>query len=51
MVLLDPDGHYTGLLRWLDELQDKGYVAAPARDRLLVHTDIAAALDACKPTD
>ncbi|SKW48398.1 LOG family protein [Mycobacteroides abscessus subsp. massiliense] len=51
MVLLDPDGHYTGLLRWLDELQDKGYVAAHARDRLLVHTDIAAALDACKPTD
>lgn len=51
VVLLDPDGHYTGLLRWLDELQEKGYVAAPARDRLLVHTDIAAALDACKPTD
>ena len=51
VVLLDPDGHYTGLLRWLDELQDKGYVAAHARDRLLVHTDIVAALDACRPTD
>lgn len=51
MVLLDPTGHYSGLLRWLDGLQEAGYVAASARDRLLVHTDIAAALDVCGPAD
>lgn len=49
VVLLDPEGHYGGLLRWIDELQATGYVAQEARSRLLVHTDIDAALDACGP--
>jgi uncharacterized protein (TIGR00730 family) len=49
MALLDPYGHYTGLLRWLDELQAAGFVGAHARDRLMVHTEIAVALDACAP--
>lgn len=49
VVLLDPDGHYAGLLRWLDELQGNGYVHPLALDRLLVVQDIDAALDLCAP--
>jgi predicted Rossmann-fold nucleotide-binding protein len=49
VVMLDPFGHYTGLLTWLAELEDKGYVTAAALDRLLVVSDVDAALDACAP--
>ncbi|MCQ4119843.1 LOG family protein [Rhodococcus tibetensis] len=47
VVLLDPVGHYTGLLEWLDSLRGGGFVAQRALDRLLVRTDVEAALDAC----
>jgi uncharacterized protein (TIGR00730 family) len=47
VVLLDPVGHYTGLLEWLDSLRGGGFVAQRALDRLLVRTDVQAALDAC----
>lgn len=47
VVLLDPDGHYTGLLAWMRELVDRGFVLQRAMDRLVVTTDVAAALDAC----
>ncbi|GAF50803.1 hypothetical protein RW1_096_00080 [Rhodococcus wratislaviensis NBRC 100605] len=47
VVLLDPHGHYTGLLDWLDGLRGGGFVAQRALDRLLVRTDVAEALDAC----
>lgn len=50
VVLLDPDGHYDGLLAWLDGLRDSGYVAPGALDRLLTVQDVDAALDLCAET-
>ncbi|MFC4949499.1 TIGR00730 family Rossman fold protein [Pseudonocardia sp. GCM10023141] len=47
VVMLDPDGHYAGLLAWMRELVDRGFVVPAAMDRLIVTTDVAAALDAC----
>ncbi|HPY22941.1 MAG: Cytokinin riboside 5-monophosphate phosphoribohydrolase [Actinomycetota bacterium] len=49
LVLLDPDGHYDGLRQWLAGLVPAGYVAQAALDRLVVTTDVAAALAACGP--
>lgn len=47
LVLLDPDGHYDGLLRWLRGLVPSGYVAEAALDRLVVVDDIENALNLC----
>ncbi|MBO0679600.1 TIGR00730 family Rossman fold protein [Mycolicibacterium sp. S2-37] len=49
VVMLDPIGHYGGLLDWLRGLVDSGYVAQGALDRLLVVDDVSAALEACAP--
>ncbi len=49
VVLLDPDGHYAGLLAWLDGLVHRGFVRPEALGRLVVTDDVAAALDACAP--
>ncbi|OBB47725.1 TIGR00730 family Rossman fold protein [Mycobacterium sp. 852002-51961_SCH5331710] len=49
VVLLDPIGHYDGLLAWLHELRDSGYVAQGALDRLNVVADVESALAACAP--
>ncbi|MDH6197575.1 uncharacterized protein (TIGR00730 family) [Mycobacterium frederiksbergense] len=49
LVLLDPFGHYDGLLTWLRGLVDSGYVASSALDRLVVVDEVAAALDVCAP--
>ena len=49
VVLLDPNGHYEPLLRWLESLVGRGYVARPALDRLTVVGDVAAALAHCAP--
>lgn len=49
LVLLDPVGHYDGLLTWLRGLVETGYVSPGAMDRLIVVSDVAAALDACAP--
>ncbi|MFM9035542.1 MAG: TIGR00730 family Rossman fold protein [Mycobacterium sp.] len=49
LVLLDPDGHYDGLLRWLDSLVPAGYVAPAALERLRVVGDIGGALELCAP--
>jgi len=51
VVLLDPDGHYDGLLAWLASLVGSGYVAQQALDRLVVVGDIEAALVACSPLE
>ena len=48
VVLLDPFGHYDGLLVWLRDLREHGFVSDYALDRLIVTADIDAALDACK---
>ena len=47
VVLLDPDGHYDGLLRWLDSLVPTGYFAQGALDRLVVVDDVEVALTLC----
>ena len=47
VVLLDPDGHWTGLLAWVRDLAAQGFVDAGALRRLVVTTEVAAALDAC----
>ncbi len=49
VVLLDPFGHYTGLLTWLRGLIDSGYVTQGALDRLVVVEDLDSALGACEP--
>jgi len=49
VVMLDPIGHYDGLLAWLYGLIDSGYVARGALDRLVVVDDVDAALAACAP--
>ena len=51
VVLLDPDGHWSGLLDWLDRLVDRGFASGAAMRRLVVATDVTSALDACTPTD
>jgi len=49
VVMLDPAGHYDGLLAWLSGLAGSGYVSQAAMDRLLVVDEIDAALAACAP--
>jgi predicted Rossmann-fold nucleotide-binding protein len=48
-VLLDPDGHYDGLLRWLRELGQGGFLHGDALSRVTVVHDVEAALNACAP--
>ncbi len=47
VVLLDPDGHWAGLLAWVRDIAARGFVDPAALRRLVVTTDVAAALDAC----
>ena len=47
VVLLDPDGHWAGLLAWVRDLAAQGFVTAEALRRLVVTTEVDAALDAC----
>jgi uncharacterized protein (TIGR00730 family) len=47
VVLLDPDGHYAGLLDWMRGLVDGGFARPAAMERLVVTGDVTAALDAC----
>lgn len=49
VVMLDPFGHYDGLLAWLRSLIGSGYVDQAAMDRLIVVTDVDEALAACAP--
>jgi uncharacterized protein (TIGR00730 family) len=49
IVMLDPFGHYDGLLAWLRGLVGTGYVAEDALQRLVVVDDVDAALAACRP--
>ncbi|MDA3626255.1 TIGR00730 family Rossman fold protein [Saccharopolyspora oryzae] len=49
IVLLDPYGHYEGLLAWLQGLVDSGFAKQYSMDVLTVTTDVDAALDACAP--
>ncbi|WP_420752805.1 TIGR00730 family Rossman fold protein [Rhodococcus sp. O3] len=47
VVLLDPVGHYTGLLEWLRSMVGTGFVAQRALDGLQVTAEVADALDRC----
>lgn len=47
VVLLDPDGHYRGMLDWVRGLVADGFASQRALDSLTVVTDVDAALDAC----
>ncbi|QUH00278.1 TIGR00730 family Rossman fold protein [Saccharopolyspora erythraea] len=49
VVLLDPEGHYRGLLDWLHGMVDSGFASSSSLDALTVVTDVEAALDACAP--
>ena len=51
LVMLDPFGHYDGLLAWVRGLVDSGYVSPGALDRLVVVDEIDAALAACAPAE
>jgi uncharacterized protein (TIGR00730 family) len=51
LVLLDPLGHYEGLLDWLNGLVTAGYVTPGAMERLIVTHDIGAAMAACTPPE
>ncbi len=52
VVVLDPDGHYAGMLEWVRGLGERGFVRQEAIDRLVVATTVSEALDACvKPVD
>jgi hypothetical protein len=51
VVLLDPDGHWAGLLSWLRELVDRGFTGETALARLVVADRVEAALDACAPIE
>lgn len=47
VVLLDPDGHYAGLLDWLAELRRRGFLSTAGLATLVVATDVETALQAC----
>lgn len=47
VVILDPDGHYQGLLDWLRGLVDSGFASARSLAALTVTSDLDEALDAC----
>jgi uncharacterized protein (TIGR00730 family) len=46
VVLLDPLGHYDGLLSWLQELPP-GFVSQQALQHLVITRDVESALQAC----
>ncbi|ACC40014.1 hypothetical protein NJB18091_18710 [Mycobacterium marinum] len=50
VVLLDPAGHYRGLLDWLEELRQQGFVRTAAIDRLIVTTDVDSAFSNLCPS-
>ncbi|MFT7839899.1 TIGR00730 family Rossman fold protein [Saccharothrix sp. BKS2] len=49
VVVLDPDGHFTELLRWVDSAVRSGFIGERSRDALVVARDVDSALDACLP--
>ncbi|MFB7876047.1 MULTISPECIES: LOG family protein [unclassified Nocardia] len=49
VVVLDANGFYDGLFRWIDELYERNIMTRQARDRIIVVTDLAAAFAALEP--
>ncbi|WP_229071478.1 TIGR00730 family Rossman fold protein [Actinoplanes sp. DH11] len=50
MVLLDPDGFYDGLWRWLGQLVDDKFVRPAAMEMILVARTVPAAIDLIEET-
>lgn len=49
VVLLDPVGHFDGLLQWIDGLSTTGFVQQRALDALVRTSTVEEALRACSP--
>jgi hypothetical protein len=49
VVILDPDGHWTGLLQWVEGLPAAGFASRAPLERITVAHDVAGALEACAP--
>ncbi|MBY0442532.1 MAG: TIGR00730 family Rossman fold protein [Mycobacteriaceae bacterium] len=49
VVLLNSHGHYNGLLSWMQDLVNAGYVAQEAMERLVVAGELEIAVAACAP--
>jgi uncharacterized protein (TIGR00730 family) len=49
VVVLDPDGHWAGLLDWVAGLVDRGFASRAPLELLTVAVDVTAALEACAP--
>lgn len=47
VVLLDPNGHYDGLMSWMNELVEAGFAGPASISRLIRAADVRTALDAC----
>lgn len=47
VVLCDPDGHYDGLLSWLEGLRGTGFASDRGLDHLVRTRNVTDALDAC----
>jgi uncharacterized protein (TIGR00730 family) len=51
VVLLDPDGHYAGLLGWMEDMRRSGFITAAALTSLVHTSSVDAALQACAVND
>ncbi|MCE3554156.1 TIGR00730 family Rossman fold protein [Pseudonocardia sp. RS11V-5] len=49
VVVLDPDGHWSGLLDWVSGLVESGFAGRAPVERLVVARTVDEALDACAP--
>ena len=49
VVVLDPDGHWSGLLDWVSGLVGAGFASRAPLERIVVARTVAEALDACAP--
>jgi uncharacterized protein (TIGR00730 family) len=49
VVVLDPDGHWAGLLQWVEGLVAGGFASRTPLERITMAHDVASALDACAP--
>jgi uncharacterized protein (TIGR00730 family) len=48
-VLLDPDGHYIGLLNWIRDIHARGFVTAHALAAIIRTSTVEEAVEACAP--
>ncbi|MFC4375428.1 TIGR00730 family Rossman fold protein [Nocardia halotolerans] len=51
VVVLDANGFYDGLFRWIDGMSERRIVTQQARDRIIVAADLPAAFAALRPAE